>query len=70
MKKKIAMTMKKNKNCLTNMKEMLKVARTFNYAIPQINANNLEWLMAILEAANESNSPVIIGISEGAAKYM
>lgn len=62
--------MKKNKNCLANMKEMLKVARTFNYAIPQINANNLEWLMAILEAANESNSPVIIGISEGAAKYM
>ncbi len=62
--------MTKNKNNLANLKKMLKVAQTFNYAIPQINANNLEWIMAILEAANESNSPVIIGISEGAAKYM
>ncbi len=57
-------------SAIVNMKEMLKKARVFNYAVAQINTNNFEWTAAILEAAQESSSPVIIGVSEGAAKYM
>jgi len=55
---------------LVNMKEMLIAARRGRYAVGQFNINNLEWTQAILEVANENNSPVILGVSEGAAKYM
>ncbi|MDR3215323.1 MAG: class II fructose-1,6-bisphosphate aldolase [Bacilli bacterium] len=55
---------------LVNMKEMLEKAKRGQYAIGQFNINNLEWTQAILEVANENNSPVILGVSEGAAKYM
>lgn len=53
-----------------NMRIMLRNARTFNYAIAHINTNNLEWTKAIIEASKETSTPVIIGVSEGAAKYM
>lgn len=55
---------------LVSMKEMLKDAVKGNYAVPQININNLEWTKAALETAQKLNSPVILGVSEGAAKYM
>jgi len=55
---------------LVNMKEMLNKARQEGYAVGQFNINNLEWTKAVLTAAKESNSPVILGVSEGAAKYM
>ena len=55
---------------LVSMKEMLIKAKAENYAVGQFNINNLEWTQAILEAAQEENSPVILGVSEGAAKYM
>ena len=55
---------------LVNMKEMLMKAKEGKYAVGQFNTNNLEWTMAILEQANSMNSPLIIGVSEGAAKYM
>jgi fructose-1,6-bisphosphate aldolase class II len=55
---------------IVNSKEMLNQARTFHYAIPHFNINNLEWTRFILEECNQCNSPVIIGVSEGAAKYM
>lgn len=55
---------------LVNAKEMLNLALENNYAIPQFNINNLEWAKNILEACNEQKSPVILGVSEGAAKYM
>lgn len=55
---------------LVSMKEMLKKAQEGKYAVGQFNINNLEWTQAILEVANETNSPVILGVSEGAAKYM
>lgn len=55
---------------LVNAKEMIKKAFEGQYAVPHINTNNLEWTKAILEAAQENNSPVIIGTSEGAVKYM
>lgn len=55
---------------LISAKEMLETARAEGYAVGQFNINNLEWTKAILIAAQESNSPVILGVSEGAAKYM
>lgn len=55
---------------LVNMSAMLEKAKKEKYAVGQFNINNLEWTQAILEVAQEQNSPVILGVSEGAAKYM
>ena len=55
---------------MVNAKEMLKAARAGQYAVAQININNLEWTKATLQTAQEVGSPVILGVSEGAAKYM
>ena len=55
---------------LVKAKEMLNKAREGKYAVGQFNINNLEWTKAILLTAQENNSPVILGVSEGAAKYM
>ena len=55
---------------LVNATEMLKKARDGHYAVGQFNINNLEWTKAILQTAQELNSPVILGVSEGAGKYM
>ncbi len=55
---------------LVNTKEMLDVAKKEKYAVPQYNINNLEWTKAILEVMEEEKLPVILGVSEGAAKYM
>jgi len=55
---------------LVSMNEMLKKAAEGKYAVPAININNLEWIASILDAAQEANSPVILGVSAGAAKYM
>ena len=55
---------------LVSAKEMLKAAREGHYAVGQFNINNLEWTKAILLTAEELRSPVILGVSEGAAKYM
>lgn len=55
---------------LVNLKIMLQKAKEGKYAIGQFNINNLEWTKAILTASQEKNSPVILGVSEGAAKYM
>ena len=55
---------------LVNAKEMLNKAREGKYAVGQFNINNLEWTKAILLTAQENNSPVILGVSEGAGKYM
>jgi fructose-bisphosphate aldolase, class II len=55
---------------LVSMKEMLITAKEKGYAVGQFNINNLEWTQAILLAAQEENSPVILGVSEGAGKYM
>lgn len=55
---------------LTNAKVMIADAKANQYAIPAININNLEWIKAVLEAANEVNSPIIVATSEGAVKYM
>ena len=55
---------------LQNMIKMLDKARKEGYAVPQFNINNLEWTKYILEACEEGKSPVILGVSEGAAKYM
>lgn len=55
---------------LVSAKEMLQKARKEGYAVGQFNINNLEWTKAILKAAEEMKSPVILGVSEGAAKYM
>lgn len=54
---------------LVSMKEMLITAREKQYAVGQFNINNLEYTQAILQAAAEEKSPVILGVSEGAAKY-
>ncbi len=56
--------------CLVSMKEMLIKAREGHYAVGQFNINNLEWTEAILDEAQALNTPVILGVSEGAAKYM
>lgn len=55
---------------LTSAKEMLNKAKQGKYAVGQFNINNLEWTKAILLTAQENNSPVILGVSEGAGKYM
>ena len=55
---------------LVSAKEMLEKARAGHYAVGQFNINNLEWTKAILLTAQELNSPVILGVSEGAGKYM
>lgn len=56
--------------CLVSMKEMLLKAKEGHYAVGQFNINNLEWIQAILNEVQELKSPVILGVSEGAAKYM
>ena len=55
---------------LVSAKEMLTKAKAGHYAVGQFNINNLEWTKAILLTAQECNSPVILGVSEGAGKYM
>ena len=55
---------------LVSAKEMLQKAKAGHYAVGQFNINNMEWTKAILLTAQENNSPVILGVSEGAGKYM
>mgnify|MGYP001050405611 CR=1 FL=1 len=57
-------------NMLVSAEEMLTKAKAGKYAVGQFNINNLEWTKAILLTAQELNSPVILGVSEGAGKYM
>nr|WP_330387885.1 class II fructose-1,6-bisphosphate aldolase [Anaerobium acetethylicum] len=57
-------------NMLVSAKDMLQKAKAGKYAVGQFNINNLEWTKAVLAAAQENNSPVILGVSEGAGKYM
>ncbi|MBQ9566150.1 MAG: class II fructose-1,6-bisphosphate aldolase [Synergistaceae bacterium] len=53
-----------------NAKEMLVKAKAGHYAVGHFNINNLEWTKAVLQTAQELNAPVILGVSEGAGKYM
>ncbi len=55
---------------LVSAKDMLNKAKAGHYAVGQFNINNLEWTKAVLQTAQENNSPVILGVSEGAGKYM
>ena len=55
---------------LENTKKILEDAKMHHYAIPHFNINNLEWTKYILEECQELNNPVILGVSEGASKYM
>ena len=55
---------------IVNAKEILLKAKKEKYAVPHFNINNLEWIRYILEECEKNNSPVILGVSEGAAKYM
>ena len=55
---------------LVSATEMLKKAKAGHYAVGQFNINNLEWTKSILLTAQELKSPVILGVSEGAGKYM
>lgn len=55
---------------LVNVKDMMKKAEEGHYAVGHFNINNLEWTKSVLLAAQETNSPVILGVSEGAGKYM
>ena len=55
---------------LVSAKDMLNKAKAGKYAVGQFNINNLEWTKAILQTAEELKSPVILGVSEGAGKYM
>ena len=55
---------------LVSAKEMLEKAKAGHYAVGQFNINNLEWTKSVLLTAQELNSPVILGVSEGAGKYM
>ncbi|OCL25671.1 fructose-1,6-bisphosphate aldolase, class II [Orenia metallireducens] len=55
---------------LVSMTDMLNKAKEEKYAVGQFNINNLEWTQAILEACEAKKSPVILGVSEGAARYM
>lgn len=57
-------------NQLVNATDIIKKAKEGKYAIAHFNINNLEWTRAILETAQATNSPVILGVSEGAMKYM
>lgn len=61
---------KRRKTMLVSAKEMLTKAKAGHYAVGQFNINNLEWTKAVLLTAQELNSPVILGVSEGAGKYM
>ena len=58
------------KTMLVSATEMLQKAKAGHYAVGQFNINNLEWTKCILLAAEECKSPVILGVSEGAGKYM
>ena len=60
----------RNYKMLVSATEMLKKAKEGKYAVGQFNINNLEWTKSILLTAQELNSPVILGVSEGAGKYM
>ena len=53
-----------------NLNSMLKKAKENKYAVPHFNINNCEWAKYILEECNELQTPVIIGVSEGAIKYI
>lgn len=55
---------------LVNVSEMMKKAKAGHYAVAQININNLEWTKAALSTAEKLKSPIILGVSEGAGKYM
>ena len=55
---------------LVSASKMLKDAKAGQYAVGQFNINNLEWTKAVLLTAQENQSPVILGVSEGAGKYM
>ncbi len=55
---------------LVSATEMLQKAHEGHYAVPAFNINNLEWTKSILKACEQAQSPVILGVSEGAAKYM
>lgn len=55
---------------IVSAKEMLEKARKEGYGVGQFNINNLEWTKAVLQTAEENKSPVILGVSEGAGKYM
>ena len=55
---------------LVSATQMLKKAREGHYAVGHFNINNMEWAKAVLTAAKELNSPVILGVSTGAASYM
>ena len=55
---------------LVSAKKMLEDAKAGHYAVGQFNINNLEWAKSILQVAEEMKSPVILGVSEGAGKYM
>ena len=55
---------------LVNVKEMMRKAEKEHYAVGHFNINNLEWTKCILQVAEETKTPVILGVSEGAAKYM
>ena len=55
---------------LVSMKDMLNKAKAGKYAVAQININNLEWICAALDGAQEAKAPIILGVSAGAAKYM
>ena len=55
---------------LVSAAEMLKKAKAGHYAVGQFNINNLEWTKSVLLTAEELKSPVILGVSEGAGKYM
>ena len=55
---------------LVSAKGILEAARDGHYAVPAININNLEWTKAALTTAQELNSPILLGVSEGAVKYM
>ena len=55
---------------LVSAAEMLKKAKAGHYAVGQFNINNLEWTKAALLTAEECKSPIILGVSEGAGKYM
>ncbi len=55
---------------LVNVKEMMRKAEEGHYAVGHFNINNLEWTKSILQVAEETRTPVILGVSEGAVKYM
>lgn len=60
----------RSKHQTVNMQDMLTKAAAGHYAVPAININNLEWIGAVLDAAQAAHSPIILGVSSGASKYM